>query len=72
MGISKREFVSCPLYSNDVPREDCGGCEYNVRTASGLNRCGFCRLSKRDKRAWRLSERDDILREYNLSDEGED
>jgi len=72
MSISKREFHFCPLYQNDVPREDCGGCEYNVRTASGLNRCGFCRLSKRDKRAFRLSERDDIIKEYSSSEAEEE
>ena len=65
--ISKREFVSCPLYANDVPRADCGGCEYNVRTA-GINKCGFCKLSKRDQSGFRLSERDDIIRQYTPED----
>ena len=69
MAISKREFVECPLYQTDVPRNDCGGCEYNVRTASGLNRCGFCRLSKRDFRISHLSERDDIITQYSPTDE---
>lgn len=69
MPISKREFVECPLYKNDVPRSDCGGCEYNIRTASGNNKCGYCRLSTRDVRLSRLSERSDILTQYSSEDE---
>ena len=69
MPISKREFVECPLYSNEIPRQDCGGCEYNIRTASGLNKCGFCRLSMREVKLARLSERTDILTQYSSEDE---
>lgn len=69
MAISKREFVECPLYATEVPRTDCGGCEYNVRTASGLNKCGFCRLSTRDAKLSRLSERADILKQYSSQEE---
>jgi len=64
MKISKREFVECPLYATEVPRNDCGGCEYNLKTASGLNKCGFCRLSNRDIKLSRLSERSDIIKQY--------
>jgi hypothetical protein len=69
MAISKREFVECPLYQTDVPRTDCGGCEYNIRTASGLNRCGFCRLSHRDYSISKLSERQDIITQYSETEE---
>ena len=71
MSISRREFIPCPLYDTDVPREHCGGCEYNIVTASQKNKCGFCTLSPRDIRVAKLSERDDILKQFggdNIND----
>ncbi len=65
--MSKREFISCPLYERDVPVEDCSSCEYNTVTRAGINRCGFCLISSRNKSS--LSEKVDILDEYDFSEE---
>jgi hypothetical protein len=64
MKISKRAFIRCPLISKEVPKDDCSGCEYSIKTASGPYACGFCHLSKRDKKSFRISERHDIIDEY--------
>jgi hypothetical protein len=64
MNLSKRAFVDCPLVNKDVPKDDCGGCDWNIRTASGINKCGFCKLSRRDKKIIQISERHDLLDEY--------
>jgi len=64
MNLSKRAFVDCPLINKDVPRDDCSGCDYNIVTASMKNKCGFCKLSKRDRSIVKISERHDILNDY--------
>jgi len=67
--ISKRAFVDCPLVNKDVPKDDCGGCDWNIRTAAGNNKCGFCKLSRRDKSIVKISERHDLYDEYLEQDE---